>query len=223
MKHLNSTRLVRVNLTWLRTLKFLVRIICKTYLHVDYQGVENVPSEGACLVVSNHFSGLDPFLIGLPLDRPIHYVSKKELFRGSIASWFLYSLGTIRLDRDVMDLAAARIVIQLLRDGELVGIAPEGTRSRIGEIMEFKNGVTKLALRTRSPLVPVAVYGTAQLMPPGASFFKPGKVYIKFGQAFTLSESYGKNITPELLERHTMEIRQKVVELFEQIRYLPLL
>lgn len=213
---------MKVNLTWLKVLKGMGRVICKTYLRVCCEGVENIPAEGACLVVSNHVSGLDPFLIGTMIDRPIHYVAKAELYRGPIISWILNSLGAVPIDRSILDVSAARTVIQLLREGELIGIAPEGTRSRTGELLPFTHGATKLALHTRTPLVPVAVYGTRELMPPEATYLKPGRVHIKFGELFDLSESYDRPRTPELLEENTAVIRQKIVELFEQIRVQPL-
>ena len=212
----------RVNLTWIRLLKAIARVVCKTYLRVHCGGVENVPAEGGCLLVSNHFSGLDPFLIGIMIDRPIHYVAKIELYRGPIATWFLDSIGSIPIDRSKLDTSAVRTVLQLLGEGKLVGVAPEGTRSRTGEVLPFTHGATKLALCTQTPLVPAAVYGTRELMPPGATCFKPGKVYIKFGKVFDLSDSYNNPRTPELLEENTAIIRQKVIELFEQIRVRPL-
>lgn len=213
---------VKANLTWLKILKGISRVISKTYLRVYCEGVENVPETGACLVVSNHVSGLDPFLIGTMINRPIHYVAKVELYRGPVLSWLLYKLGAIPIDRSILDLSAARTVHRLHREGEMVGIAPEGTRSRTGEILPFTIGATKLALRTRTPLVPAAIYGTRELMPAGAKYFKPGKVYIKFGELFDLSESCGMPATPELLKENTALMRQKIVELFDQIRVRPL-
>lgn len=213
---------MKVNLTRLKILKAIGTVICKTYLRVCCEGVENIPGKEACLVVSNHVSGLDPFLIGTMIDRPIYYVAKMELYKGPIITWFLNSLGAIPIDRRTLGVSAARTILQLLREGELVGIAPEGTRSRTGEVLPFTHGATKLALWTRTPLVPAAVYGTRELMPPSATYIKPGKVYIKFGELFDLSESYDKPRTPELVEENTAIIRQKIVELFEQIRVRPL-
>ena len=169
-------------------------------------------------MVSNHLSGLDPFLIGAMLNRPIFYVAKKELYKGPVISWFLSSLGGIPIDRGSFDVSAVRTILKLLREGELLGIAPEGTRSLTGEVLPFTHGATKLALHTRTPLVPVAIYGTRELMPPAAKYIKPGKVHIKFGELFDLSESYDKPGTAELLEENTTIMRLKVVELYEQIR-----
>jgi 1-acyl-sn-glycerol-3-phosphate acyltransferase len=210
------------NSAFIRAFKAVGRVICKSYLRVHCEGVENVPDQGAFLIVINHLSGLDPFLIGTMIDRPIYCLAKVELYRGPILTWILNSLGYIPLDRSTVDISAMRIVLRLLRNGEAVGIAPEGTRSRTGEMLPFTHGATKLALHAQVPLLPVSIYGTRELMPPGAYYFKPGRVYIRVGKLFDLSESYGKRITPELLEGYTPIVYQQVAELFEQIRVRPL-
>lgn len=211
-----------INPTFLRCFKAVGRAVCKTYLRVYCEGVDNVPREGAFLIVVNHLSGLDPFLIGFMIDRPVYCLAKVELYRGPILTWFLNSLGYIPLDRSTLDISAMRIVLQLLKNGEAIGIAPEGTRSRTGEMLPFAHGATKLALHAQVPLLPVGIHGTRELMPPGAFYFKPGKVYIKIGKPFDLSKSYSKHMTPELLEENTAIIHQKVAELFEEIRVRPL-
>ena len=136
-------------------------------------------------------------------------VDDEERFRETTASI---------LQRRGFDVTAVRTIIKLVRAGELIGIAPEGTRSHTGEVLPFTHGATKLALHTRTPLVPVAIYGTQELMPPSAAFIRPGRVYIKFGELFDLSESYGKPNTVELLDENTAAMRLKVVELYEHLR-----
>jgi 1-acyl-sn-glycerol-3-phosphate acyltransferase len=86
----------------------------------------------------------------------------------------------------------------------------------------FGEGATKLAIHARVPILPVAVYGTRELMPPGTYGFKSGKAYIKIGELFELPDAYGKPMTPELLEENTAILYGKVAELFEQIRHRPL-
>lgn len=202
--------------------KAVTRILTKTYIQLHVEGLENVPDEGACIIITNHLSGLDPFLIGIPIDRTLYCLAKVELYQNALFTWILNSLGYIPLDRSSTDIAAMRIVLRLLRNGEAIGISPEGTRSETGEMQPFTDGATKLALHARVPILPVSVYGTRELMPPGTYGFRPGKVYIKIGELFDLSDAYGKPMTPELLEENTAILYQKVAELFEQIRHRPL-
>jgi 1-acyl-sn-glycerol-3-phosphate acyltransferase len=212
----------KVNRPLLGAFKAVTRILCRTYLRVRWEGLENVPDEGAHIIITNHLSGLDPFLIGIPIDRTIYCLAKVELYKNATLTWILNSLGYIPLDRSAMDISAMRVVLTLLKRGEAIGISPEGTRSETGEIQPFTDGATKLALHARVPILPVSVYGTRELMPPGTYGFKPGKVYIKIGELFDLSDSYGKPMTPEVLEKNTAILYEKVSELFEQIRYRPL-
>ena len=200
----------------------VTRIIARTYIRLHAEGLENVPDEGACIIITNHLSGLDPFVIGIPMHRTIYCLAKVEIYQSALITWIMNSLGYIPLDRSSTDISAMRIVMRLLKNGEAVGISPEGTRSQTGEILPFTDGATKLALHTQVPVLPVAVYGTRELMPPGTYGFKSGKAYIKIGKLFDLSASYGKPITPELLEENTAILQAKVSELYEHIRYRPL-
>ena len=200
----------------------VTRIIARTYIRLQMEGLENVPDEGACIIITNHLSGLDPFLIGIPIDRTLYCLAKVEIYQNATITWIMNSLGYIPLDRNSTDISAMRIVMRLLKSGEAVGISPEGTRSQTGEILPFTDGATKLALHTQVPILPVAVYGTRELMPPGTYGFKSGKAYIKIGELFHLSDSYGKPTTPELLKENTAILQARVSELYEQIRYRPL-
>jgi len=202
--------------------KAVTRILARTYVRLKVEGLENVPDEGAFIVITNHISGLDPFLIGIPIDRGIYCLAKIELYQNAMLTWILNSLGLIPLDRDSSDISAMRIVLRLLRNGEAVGLSPEGTRSPTGEMLPFTDGATKLALHARVAIVPVAIYGTRELMPPGTYGFKPGRVYLKIGKPFELSDSYGKPITPELLQENTAILYDRVAELYEEIRHRPL-
>ena len=200
----------------------VTRIIARTYIRLHAEGLENVPDEGACIIITNHISGLDPFVIGIPMDRTLYCLAKVEIYQSALITWIMNSLGYIPLDRSSTDISAMRIVLRLLKNGEAVGISPEGTRSQTGEMLPFTDGATKLALHTQVPILPVAVYGTRELMPPGTYGFKSGKAYVKIGELFDLSDSYGKPITPELLEENTAILQAKVSELYEEIRQRPL-
>ena len=212
----------RINRLFLRAYKIVGGLISRTYLRVHCEGIENVPPEGAYLIVTNHQSGLDSFLLGIVIDRPVYCLAKVELYKGPILTWILNAMGYIPLDRTRPDIPSMRIVMRLLKSGEAIGIAPEGTRSDTGELLPFTHGATKLALHAKVPLLPVSVHGSGRLLPPGTAFIKPGKVYIKFGKLFDLSESYGKPMTPEVLDQNTEIIRQRISELFEDIKLRPL-
>ncbi len=210
------------NRVFVGAFKAITRILARTYVRLKIEGLENVPPEGAYLIITNHLSGLDPFLIGIPIDRTLYCLAKIELYQNAFLTWILNSLGLIPLDRSSNDISAMRIVLRLLRNGEAVGLSPEGTRSPTGDMLPFTDGATKLALHAQVPILPVALHGTRELMPPGTYGFRPGRVYLKIGELFELSDAYGKPITPELLEENTAILFQKVSDLYEEIRHRPL-
>lgn len=210
------------NRVFVGAFKAITRILARTYVRLKIEGLENVPPEGAYLIITNHLSGLDPFLIGIPIDRTLYCLAKIELYQNAFLTWILNSLGLIPLDRSSNDISAMRIVLRLLRNGEAVGLSPEGTRSPTGDMLPFTDGATKLALHAQVPILPVALHGTRELMPPGTYGFRPGRVYLKIGELFELSDAYGKPITPELLEENTAILFQKVSDLYEEIRNRPL-
>ncbi len=210
------------NRVFVGAFKAITRILARTYVRLKIEGLENVPPEGAYLIITNHLSGLDPFLIGIPIDRTLYCLAKIELYQNAFLTWILNSLGLIPLDRSSNDISAMRIVLRLLRNGEAVGLSPEGTRSPTGDMLPFTDGATKLALHAQVPILPVALHGTRELMPPGTYGFRPGRVYLKIGELFELSDAYGKPITPALLEENTAILFQKVSDLYEEIRNRPL-
>lgn len=131
-------------------------------------GEENLPCTGGALLASNHLAVLDPVIVPAMLRRQITYPAKKELFDGDhglwsrIVAWFLRAVDQVPLDRSGgrRSLEAMGPVLSRLREGGVVGIFPEGTRSADGQLFKGKTGVARLALRAGVPVVPMAVVGT---------------------------------------------------------------
>jgi len=125
--------------------------------------MEHIPKQGPVLLAANHRSFVDPFMIGLCLRRPIHFVAKAELFDKRWKARILLALGAFPICRGESDEAAMETARLILERGGAVGIFPEGTRVRPGPLGEPKRGVGRLALETGAPVVPVAILGTADI------------------------------------------------------------
>lgn len=132
------------------------------------EGEENIPSTGGVILAGNHVSAADTFVMPALIARRVTFPAKAELFDGSggphraILAWFLRAVGQVPLDRSGGRTALDGLgpILQVLRDGGVAGIYPEGTRSPDGRLYKGKTGVARLALMAGVPVVPVGAVGT---------------------------------------------------------------
>ena len=135
------------------------------------EGEENVPETGGAILASNHLAAGDTFVMPALLRRQVTFPAKAELFIGNrglwskIIAWFLKAVGQVPLDRSGgrVSLDGLSPVLQVLADGGLVGIYPEGTRSPDGRLYKGRTGVARMALAAGVPVIPVAVADTAPI------------------------------------------------------------
>ncbi|KMK76458.1 lysophospholipid acyltransferase family protein [Alkalihalobacillus pseudalcaliphilus] len=139
--------------------QFACRCVLSTFYKVKIEGEENIPKEGSVLLCSNHISNFDPPLLGAYIKRPIHYMAKQELFEKPLLNKLLTSLGAFPVKRGMGDKQALRTSIQLLRDGKVLGLFPEGTRSKDGTLGKGLAGAGFFALRSDAVIIPCAVIG----------------------------------------------------------------
>nr|WP_211469042.1 lysophospholipid acyltransferase family protein [Actinocrinis puniceicyclus] len=133
---------------------FLLRPFWKITLH----GAQHVPAAGPVILAGNHTGFLDgPLLVGLS-PRPVHFMVKREMFRGALGR-FLGWLGQISVDRHSADRAAIQAALGVLEQGGVLGVFPEGTRSA-EDFATMHNGLAYFALRSGAPVVPVACLGS---------------------------------------------------------------
>ena len=137
------------------------RLIARRY-DVHVSGAENMPRRGPVVVAANHIGWLDGPLLGIVLPRPVHALTKAEMFTGRTGR-FLSQTGQIPLDRFHADPASVKTALRVLRAGNALGVFPEGTRGD-GELRRFHRGAAYFALATGAPVVPVVFFGTR---PPG--------------------------------------------------------
>ena len=168
-----------------RFLRFLVRYIGFTLLaklhHVE--GLENVPEQGPAILMINHIAFIDPIVVLHVLPRNIVPLAKIEVYSYPVISIFPKLWGVIPVRREEFDRRAVQQVLEVLGAGEIVLVAPEGTRSP--SLTQGKEGVAFLGHRSGAPVIPVAIDGTVGF--PAVRFTKtwqqPG-VVVKFGKPF---------------------------------------
>lgn len=152
---------------------------------VRVHGAENVPPEGPVIMASNHVGVIDGPLLAIFSPRPVHALTKHEMFTGFMG-WFLLFAGQIPLNRASSDPYAIKNALHVLRHGGVLGIYPEGTRGD-GEFLRFQRGAAYFALVTGAPVVPVVMFGTRE--PGGAIGSLPPKgarIDMVYGEPFRL-------------------------------------
>ena len=209
-------------------LYWVLKVTLGPLLHLVFrpwaEGVENVPREGPAILAGNHLSFSDHFFGPLHLPRKVISLGKAEYFTGTgikglISRMFFRGVGTVPLDRSggKASEAALRTGLRILREGHLLGIYPEGTRSPDGRLYKGKTGVARLALMSRAPVIPWAVINTREVLPPGKIIPKFGiRPGIRFGKPLDFSRYYGMEDDRLVLRAVTDEIMYALMELSGQ-------
>jgi 1-acyl-sn-glycerol-3-phosphate acyltransferase len=187
------------------------------------EGLEHIPARGGAILAGNHLAVADSFLVPLLVRRRITYLAKREYFiQPGLIGWikkvFFTGVGQVPVDRAVGSEAQAALgtAIRLLRDGKLLGIYPEGTRSPDGRLYKGKTGVARMALEAGVPVIPVAVIGTNKLNPIGSRMWRPHHVHIRIGEPLDFSR-YAGMAGDRFIERSmTDEIMYTLMELSGQ-------
>ncbi len=164
-----------------RVFRILAGVVFHTHLPVTLSGLEHLPSSGGVIVASNHLSLLDVPLLGYAIPRESRFPAKPELFANPLLARFLLSLGGFPIARGEGDRKALSFSEEVLRQGGVLGLFPEGTRSRNGELRPFHRGVALLAMGAGVPIVPAAIKGTDKSLPPGAGFPRFARLTVTFG------------------------------------------
>ncbi|WP_413380453.1 lysophospholipid acyltransferase family protein [Alkalihalobacillus sp. 1P02AB] len=183
--------------------KAFCRVFLSTAYKVNIKGKENIPDEGSVLLCCNHISNFDPPLLGSYIKRPIHYMAKQELFEKPILKSLLPRLKAFPVKRGMSDKQALRTAIQYLRDGEMLGLFPEGTRSKDGKLGKGLAGAGFFALRSNATVIPCAVIGPYQK-------FKP--LQLVYGDPIPFDEHRQNKLTAEEATEVIMNEIQKLID-----------
>jgi 1-acyl-sn-glycerol-3-phosphate acyltransferase len=163
------------------------RALCSGILFPIYQykviGKENFPTDGGVLLCANHISNIDPPTVGIAAPRQVHFMAKEELFSAPVIGNILPHINAFPVKRGMSDREALRKGLTVLKEGKVLGLFPEGTRSKTGEIGKGLAGAGFFALRSKAHIVPCAVIGP----------YKPFKrLKVVFGKPIDFDE-YRKN------------------------------
>lgn len=175
--------------------------IYKTLFKFKVIGKENVDKNKQYVVCANHSNWQDPVVMASVLPFVIRFMAKKELFKAWIVSKFLTGVGVFPVDRDSNDLKAIKKALSLLKNGENLGLFPEGTRNKSNKPLPVKSGVVLMALKTQTPILPITIDSSFKLFSPLTVTIHP---------SVDLSSHYQDKVDSEKLEQLATDIMSQI-------------
>jgi len=186
----------------------LICCVYKVIFRAKARGADNFPKDENFIIYGNHFSAWDPLTIAYAYKAgEIHFMAKDSLFRVPVVRAVLTRLHAFPVNRGSADMAAMRTAMQVLRDGHVLGIFPEGTRQQGGPVSGIETGVAVLALKSDVPLVPVLI---------GGKYTFWGSVRAVAGEPVRFDDLRGQRVDTETLD----EVNRRLVNALEALRPL---
>ena len=168
---------------------WLGRLLCKgltrTFARVEVVGRENIPPFGALIITPNHLNNADPPLVAAVFNRPLYFMGKNTLFINAFVAYFLRAFHVHPMQRNSRSITAIRWCLRQLDQDRAVVLFPEGTRSR-GSLQKAGDGAAYLALKSRAPILPVAITGTEHIPNYLRAAFPFRRMKVVIGQAYSL-------------------------------------
>jgi len=198
-----------------RLARFIIRLILKLVARLELYGYENIATlDGAALAVSNHLGRLDVALVYYYLDRQDILVLVAEKYQKvAWIRWFVKALGAVFVDRFNADLNTMRIALNHLKQGKILVLAPEGTRSPTGALIKARTGASYLAARAGVWVVPIALYGSEdKAVVKALRHFRRAHITARVGKPFKFPPLQGSN-REETLQAYTDEMMCQIAAL----------
>ncbi len=187
------------------------------------EGLNNIPKDTPAILASNHLSFSDSVFIILVTPRHITFLAKSDYFTGrGIKGWFtkrfFHGIGQVPIDRSGGRASQAALLTgaRILKQGDLLGIYPEGTRSPDGTLFRGRTGVARMALESNVPVIPVAMINTFEIQPPGTIWPRLSRVGVRIGAPMDFSQYEGQEEDRFILRSVTDEIMHELMTLSHQ-------
>lgn len=184
----------------------ILRLVMFILFRIKIVGKENIPKEGGYILCSNHISNWDPLALIMFTPRKTCFMAKKEIFKNKLVYFFGDIYGYFPVDRGARDIEAMKTSLKIIKDGEILGIFPEGTRNGMAKNIKVHNGAARIALKTGAQVIPVGIKGNFKLF---------RKVIVTYGKPIDLSEfkTLDKSKEHENTEKATQLIMDNIINL----------
>ncbi|WP_163537669.1 lysophospholipid acyltransferase family protein [Gracilibacillus sp. YIM 98692] len=185
--------------------KFIVKSWLKPKYRVKVVGKENIPQTGPVIICSNHISNYDPPIVGMTCPRDIHFMAKEELFENKIFGFILRNVHAFPIKRGMKDRNALRKGLDVLKEGKVLGLFPEGTRSKTGELKKGLAGAGFFALRSKAKVVPCAIIGDYRSKEP---------LYVVYGKPIDMNSIRNEKLSAQEVTDRIMDEIKNIKENF---------
>lgn len=189
--------------------KGIVWVFFHVFYRISIKGHENIPEDKGALICPNHYHWLDPLFVAISFKRPVRFMAKYELFQKPILGFILRKIHAYPVKRGEADLGAIKNTLRILKDKQLVGIFPEGTRIKSGELGKANAGVAVFSIKTGSPAVPVLISG---------NYIPFTKMKITIGKPVDLTQYRKEKMTNDDYLETSQIIMRKIDELKKEIQ-----
>ncbi|MBQ3573959.1 MAG: 1-acyl-sn-glycerol-3-phosphate acyltransferase [Clostridia bacterium] len=169
----------------------VVNAFLKIAFRIKVEGTENIPSEGALVVCSNHQSLCDPPMLAMCMPFELKFMAKEELFKNRLFGGLISALGAFPVKRGTGDIGALKIAIKVLSEGDRLVIFPEGARSPENYMGKGKSGAALIAIKSKANILPVGVCGKYKLF---------SRIVVRIGKPIVLEEYFGTKVGAETLQ-----------------------
>ncbi|GAB7386243.1 lysophospholipid acyltransferase family protein [Bacillaceae bacterium] len=190
-----------------RFFRFLFRVFFRLVFRWEIIGGDRVPKSGAVVLCCNHISNWDPPFLGAAAERKVSFMAKKELFAIPGLAWIIRKFGAFPVKRGASDKSALVQALQILEAGGVLGIFPEGTRSKTGTLGKAYPGAALIALKSNALVIPVAIIGPYRP-------FRPVKIV--FGEPIDLEPFRAQKITTQVAAKATEKIMAEIRSLIDR-------
>lgn len=192
-----------------RIMRWIAYPFIRIFMRVKYHGMENVPKNKGYILAANHTSIADMFAIAVPVKCQVCYMAKAELFKFKPLEWLFKALGCFAVKRGKGDTEAIDKACSIINNGKVLGIFPEGTRSKTGELGKAKAGVALIAMQTKADILPVSIKyekGTFKLF---------SKVTVRIGKLIPYTEPTEDEGQRASIRRISGEVMDNIKNLWE--------
>jgi len=189
---------------------FVADLLILLFTGLKVEGRENIPEQGGFLLVGNHLSVGDPVFLGAKTGRPVMFMAKGELYKNRLLSCIVRSFGSFPVERGKFNRAAVIKSHEILQQGKILGMFPEGRRSKVNMMQKAQYGAAMIAAHNHCLIIPVGIYGSERIRGFKWIFSRP-KIVMRFGKGFKLENNdTGHRID---LEKYTDTIMMHIAEL----------